>query len=81
MKKPVRPSYLDFDMETYPWKPNVDYRHHPEKYQVAKGEQGVLICEPYKSETGQFWRFKDAEIAKTSSEKISEMLFILLIFH
>ncbi len=73
MKKPVRPSYLDFDTENYPWKPNINYRQHPEKYQVGKGEQGVLICEPYKSEIGQFWRFKNVAIAKTSSEKIAAM--------
>jgi len=65
-----RPSYLDFDIEEYPWKSDIDYRKHPEKYKVGKGEQGVLICEPYKSEIGQYWRFKNPEIAKTSSEKI-----------
>lgn len=73
MNKPARPSYLDFDNKSYPWKPTIDYRKHPEKYQVGKGEQGVLICEPYKSEIGQFWRFKNSEIAKSSSEKIAEM--------
>ena len=52
------PSYLNFDEEAYPWKSDVDYKKHPEFYRVGKGEQGVLICEPYKSEIGQFWRFK-----------------------
>jgi len=65
-----RPSYLDFKIEEYPWKADIDYRKHPEKYKVGKGEQGVLICEPYKSEIGQYWRFKSPAIAKTSSEKI-----------
>ena len=72
MKK-QKPSYLDFDNSDYHWKPDIDYRLHPEKYRVGKGEQGVLICEPYKSEIGKFWRFKTPDIAKESSEKIFEL--------
>ena len=68
-----KPSYLDFDIDSYSWKPDIDYRKHPEKYRVGKGEQGVLICEPYKSEIGQYWRFRTAEIAAQSSEKISHL--------
>ncbi|WP_255563157.1 DUF4385 domain-containing protein [Mucilaginibacter sp. 21P] len=68
-----RPSYLDFDNNSYPWKPDVDYRKHPEIYRVGKGEQGVLICEPYKSEIGKYWRFKTPEIARESSDKIFEL--------
>ena len=67
---PSKPSYLNFNAEGYPWKPDIDYRKHPELYLVGKGEQGVLICEPYKSEIGRYWRFKDREVAKSSSEKI-----------
>lgn len=47
-----KPSYLDFDISSYPWKPEINYRDHPESYRLGKGEQGVLICEPYKSEIG-----------------------------
>jgi hypothetical protein len=39
-------------------------------YRVGKGEQGVLICQPYKSEIGQHWRFKTKAIAQESSQKI-----------
>ena len=67
------PSYLSFDISTYAWKPDVDYRKHPELYKVGKGEQGVLICEPYKTEIGQSWRFKTRAIAEESSEKIFRM--------
>lgn len=67
------PSYLNFDVSKYAWKPDVDYRENPEKYKVGKGEQGVLICEPYKSEIGPFWRFKNPEIAKESAEKIYQL--------
>jgi hypothetical protein len=70
MAKPRKPSYLHFDKATYPWKPGVDYRTHPELYRIGKGEQGVLICEPYKSELAQHWRFKTPEIARESSQII-----------
>ncbi|MEH2417819.1 DUF4385 domain-containing protein [Nostoc sp.] len=52
---------------------NIDFRQHPELYRVGKGEQGVLLVEPYKSEVLPYWRFKTPEIAKESSEKIYEM--------
>lgn len=65
-----QPSYLHFDKAHYAWKPDVDYRKHPDLYRVGKGEQGVLICEPYKSEIGQYWRFKTPDIAQQSSERI-----------
>ncbi|MDQ8051553.1 MAG: DUF4385 domain-containing protein [Pedobacter sp.] len=73
MPKERKPSYLDFDLNSYPWKADIDYRKHPEKYLVGKGEQGVLICEPYKSEIGQHWRFKTPEIALQSSTHIYSM--------
>ncbi|MBN9543469.1 MAG: DUF4385 domain-containing protein [Alphaproteobacteria bacterium] len=65
-----KPSYIDFDYENYHWKQGIDYRKNPEKYKVGKGEQGVLTCEPYKSEIVKFWRFKTPEIAEESSSAI-----------
>jgi hypothetical protein len=65
-----KPSYLDFNNPVYAWKPDINYREHPELYKVGKGEQGVLICEPYKSEIGQNWRFKTEAIASECSKKI-----------
>lgn len=52
---------------------NLDFRKNPEAYQVGKGEQGVLLVEPYKSEILPHWRFKTPEIAQDSSEKIYRM--------
>ena len=49
---------------------NIDFRQHPELYRVGKGEQGVLLVEPYKGEILPFWRFKTPEIARESSSKI-----------
>ncbi|MEH1778122.1 MAG: DUF4385 domain-containing protein [Nostoc sp.] len=51
----------------------IDFRQNPELYRVGKGEQGVLLVEPYKSEILPYWRFKTPEIARESSEKIYEM--------
>lgn len=68
-----KPSYLNFDKPAYAWKPDIDYRKNPELYRVGKGEQGVLICEPYKSEIGQYWRFKTEAIAAESSQKIFDL--------
>ncbi|MEG3847043.1 DUF4385 domain-containing protein [Microcoleus sp. herbarium19] len=48
----------------------IDFRQHPELYRVGKGEQGVLLVEPYKGEILPFWRFKTPAIARDSSSKI-----------
>jgi hypothetical protein len=67
------PSYLNFNKSSYAWKNDINYRKEPEKYKIGKGEQGVLTCEPYKSEILPFWRFKNRHIAKESSNKIYEL--------
>lgn len=51
----------------------IDFRKHPELYQVGVGEQGVLLVEPYKSELLPHWRFRTPEIAKESSKKLYDM--------
>jgi hypothetical protein len=48
----------------------IDFRQQPEKYRVGKGEQGVLLVEPYKSEILLHWRIRTPEIARESAEKI-----------
>jgi hypothetical protein len=50
-----------------------NFREHPERYQIGKGEQGVLLVEPYKSEILPHWRFKTPEIAQKSADTIYEM--------
>ena len=52
---------------------NTNFREHPEWYQIGKGEQGVLLVEPYKSEILPHWRFKTLEIAQKSANKIYEL--------
>lgn len=51
----------------------IDFRQHPELYRVGRGEQGVLLVEPYKSEILPHWRFADEDKARLSSEKIFEL--------
>lgn len=51
----------------------VDFRAHPELYRVGRGEQGVLLVEPYKSEILPHWRFATPDIARESSEAIYAM--------
>ncbi len=52
---------------------NIDFRKHPELYKIGRGEQGVLITEPYKSEILPYWKFKTPEIAEASARKIYEL--------
>lgn len=52
---------------------NLDLRKQPELYRIGKGEQGVLLVEPYKSDILPHWRFKTPEIASESSAKIYEL--------
>ena len=73
-----KPRAANFDPSSYAWKKDVDYRAHPERYRVGKGEQGVLICEPYKSEILAHWRFKTPEIARASSKTIYRMFLAYL---
>ncbi|AXH98904.1 DUF4385 domain-containing protein [Sporosarcina sp. PTS2304] len=61
------PFDYDLDYKT------INIRKHKELYKVGKGEQGVLLVEPYKSEILPHWRFKTPEIAKESAEKIYEL--------
>ena len=49
---------------------SLDLRKHPELYRVGKGEQGVLLVEPYKSEILPHWKFRTPAVARESSEKI-----------
>ena len=51
----------------------IDFRKEPERYRVGKGEQGVLLVEPYKSEILPNWRFRTPEVAQRSAEAILAM--------
>ena len=65
MARPAFDYSLDFE--------RTDFRRHPERYRVGRGEQGVLLVEPYKGEILPHWRFKTAAEAKKSSATIYRM--------
>ncbi|QQN89007.1 DUF4385 domain-containing protein [Acinetobacter variabilis] len=67
-KRPSRVSSNSFDYSLDFKK--IDFRKRPDLYRIGRGEQGVLLVEPYKSEILPHWRFADAEKAQASSEKI-----------
>jgi hypothetical protein len=52
---------------------SLDLRKTPELYRIGKGEQGVLLVEPYKSEILPHWRFKTPADARQSSKTIYAM--------
>lgn len=56
---------LDFD--------KTDFRKNPQCYRIGRGEQGVLLVEPYKSELLPHWRFKTPELSETSASRIHGM--------
>lgn len=54
---------------------NIDFRKSPEKYQIGRGEQGVLLAEPYKSEILPHWKFATPIIAEVSADTILKMFY------
>ena len=56
-----KPTYVGFEHDKYYWKPDVDYKQNPLQYRIGRGQQGVLICQPYKNELYPLWRFKTPE--------------------
>jgi hypothetical protein len=51
----------------------IDFRKQPELYRIGRGEQGVLLVEPYKSELLPQWKFKTPQVARNSASKIYKM--------
>ena len=65
-----KPTYVGFEQDKYHWKPDVDYKQNPLEYRIGRGQQGVLICQPYKNELYPLWRFKTPEKAQQSCDDI-----------
>lgn len=67
MARPVFTSKtFNYDLDFF----SINFRNNPEIYQIGRGEQGVLLVEPYKSEILPYWRFKTVGVAKESSKEI-----------
>ncbi len=54
---------------------STDFRKYPERYVIGRGEQGVLLVEPYRSELLPHWRFATPDKAKASADKILAMFY------
>ncbi|WP_261663637.1 DUF4385 domain-containing protein [Deinococcus sp. Marseille-Q6407] len=70
-KGPQKKSDRDFDYDLH--YAGLDLREQPELYRVGKGEQGVLLVQPYKAEILPYWRFATPDKARESSEQIYAM--------
>ena len=55
------------------WYEGIDFRKNPELYRIGRGEQGVLMAEPYKSEICPHWKFRTFGLAFISAAKIDDM--------
>ena len=66
---PAASPSFDYDLDFA----NIDFRAHPELYRIGKGEQGVLLVEPYKSELLPHWRFRTPALARESADTIHAM--------
>ncbi len=49
---------------------DVNYRAHPDRYEIGRGEEGVFKVQPYKSELLPLWGYADRETADESGEAI-----------
>jgi hypothetical protein len=72
---PIRP--FDYSLDYT----KLDFSQNPELYRIGRGEQGVLLVEPYKSQILPYWRFKTVAEARKSSRKIYEMFLDYLADH
>jgi hypothetical protein len=70
MSRPAFDYSLDFE--------NTDFRRRPELYRIGKGEQGVLLIEPYKGEMLPHRKFRTVAEAKRASAKIYQMFLAYL---
>lgn len=52
---------------------DIDFRKYPDKYKIGRGEQGVLIAQPYKDEILPHWKFATPEAAEQSATTIYDM--------
>ena len=75
MAKATKRKAFDYSLDFQ----SIDFRKHPELYTIGKGEQGVLVVEPYKSEILPHWKFKTESDATESSQRIYQMFLEYLI--
>jgi hypothetical protein len=52
---------------------NLDLRRRPDLYRIGRGEQGVLLVQPYKNEILPHWRFRTVKEARKSAQTIAAL--------
>lgn len=50
-----------------------DFRAHPDLYKVGRGEEGVLLVQPYKGELLPHWRFATPALARKSAAALRKL--------
>jgi hypothetical protein len=73
-KPSPNPGAFDYSLDSQA----IDFRRQPELDRVGKGEQGVLLVEPYKGEFLPHWRLKTVAEAKRSSATIYKLVLAYL---
>jgi hypothetical protein len=68
-KRPYRSRTFDYALRY----DTLNLRERPELYRIGRGEQGVLLVQPYKSEILPHWRFKTPTVARTSAAAITAL--------
>ncbi len=53
----------------------LDLRKDFHLYRIGRGEQGVLLVQPYKNEILPFWKFKTPQMALASAQKIIKLFY------
>jgi hypothetical protein len=51
---------------------DVDFREHPEEYEIGRGEQGAFKIQPYKGELLPLWGIADLDAAEEGADAIYE---------
>ena len=51
----------------------IDFRKRPDLYRMGRGEQGVLLVQPYKGELLPHWRFRTPQEARRSAASLFRM--------
>jgi hypothetical protein len=72
-RKPSRGGSRAYTSKTFNYSldfSKTDFRKRPDLYRIGRGEQGVLMVEPYKSEILPHWKFRTPEIASISADAI-----------
>jgi hypothetical protein len=52
---------------------SLDYSEHQSAYRIGRGEFGVMMYEPYTDDIGQYWKYKNADVARESIDAIKPM--------